>query len=235
MQYDPCKPEIKENEIDEEVLEQLKQKTLVARPMENPHNMERVAHSEHRTLKSNEVNKEDLDDWKAQILEKMTKKMGGYSRFTNPQDLAMMATRGVNKSPFTEWIIEEPKLKDFVVLNFKQFDGKSDPIDHTFNFQQKMASETRNDAILCKVFSTTLIGPALAWFRQLPEKSVDIFEDLCTQFVKQCNSNRQQQKMMADLHRLVQNEEETPQWYLARFIDVMNMIYDANSVAAAGS
>ena len=76
-----------------------------------------------------------------------------------------MAIQGANRSPFTEWIVDEPKLKDFVVPSFKQFDGKFDLVDHIFNFQQKMALETRNEAILCKVFSTTLVGPALAWFR----------------------------------------------------------------------
>ena len=40
---------------------------------------------------------------------------------------------------------------------------------------------------------------------------------------------------MVDLHRLVQNEDETPQQYLARFMEVMNMIFDADSVATAGS
>ena len=65
MQYDPCNPKIEENEIDEEVLEQPKQNTPVARPMENPHHVEGVAHSEHCTPRSNEVTKEDLKDWKA--------------------------------------------------------------------------------------------------------------------------------------------------------------------------
>ena len=106
--------------------------------------------------------------------------------------------------------MDEPKPKDFVVPSFKQFDGKSDPVNHSFNFQQKMALETKNEASLCKVFTTTLVGSALAWFRQLPEKSIDSFEDLCTHFIKQYNSNRQQQKMMVDLHHLVQNEDETP-------------------------
>ena len=73
-----------------------------------------------------------------------------------------MATRGVNKSPFTELIMNEPKHKDFAVPSFKRFDGKLDHADHIFNFQQKMALETRNEVILCKVFSTTLVGPALA-------------------------------------------------------------------------
>ena len=40
---------------------------------------------------------------------------------------------------------------------------------------------------------------------------------------------------MADLDRLVQNEDETSQQYLARFMKVMNTIYDANSIAATGS
>ena len=176
-----------------------------------------------------------MQDWKAQTLAEMTKKIGGYSRFNNPQDLVVMATRGVSRSPFTKWMKDEPKPKDFVVPSFKQFDEKSDRVDHSFNFQQKMALETKNEAILRKVFSTTLVGLALAWFRKLPEKSVDSFKDLCTQFIKQYNSSRQQQKMMANLHRLVQNEDETPQQYLARFIEVMNMIYDADSVAATGS
>ena len=137
MQYDPCNLEIEENEVDEEVLAQPKQKTSVARPVENPHHVEGVARSEHCTLRSNEVKKGELEDQKAQILAEMTKKIGGYVRFNNPQDLAVMATRGVNRSPFTEWIIDEPKLNDFVVPSFKQFDRKSDPVDHIFNFKKK--------------------------------------------------------------------------------------------------
>ena len=71
MQYDPCNPEIEENEVDEEVhrpeVEQPRQKTLVARPVEVPNPVEGVARSEHRTPKSNEVTLEDLEDWKQQM------------------------------------------------------------------------------------------------------------------------------------------------------------------------
>ena len=106
--------------MDEEVLAQPKQKTPVARPRENPHHVERAARSEHCTPRSNEVKKEDLEDWKVQILAEMTKKIGGrYGRFSNPQDLAIMATWWVNRSSFTEWIVDEPKPKDFVVPSFK--------------------------------------------------------------------------------------------------------------------
>ena len=40
---------------------------------------------------------------------------------------------------------------------------------------------------------------------------------------------------MADLHHLVQNKDETPRQYMTRFMEVMNMIYDADSEAATGS
>ena len=105
--------------MDDEVMESPKQKTPMARLVENPHHVDEAARLEHCTPKSNEVKKEDLEDWKVQILAKMTKKIRGYGRFSNPQDLAMMATQGVNTSPFTEWIVDEPKPKYFVVPSFK--------------------------------------------------------------------------------------------------------------------
>ena len=77
MQYDPCNPEIEENELDDEVMEPLKHKTLVARLVEDPHHVDGAARSKHCTSKSNEVRKEDLEGWKAQLA-KMTKKIGGY-------------------------------------------------------------------------------------------------------------------------------------------------------------
>lgn len=104
-----------------------------------------------------------------------------------------------------------------------------------FHFQQKMALETRNETILCKVFFTTLSRPALVWFRQMPEKSIDSFEDLCNLFIQQYSSNHEQQKTMVDLHCLVQSEDKTPQQYLVRFMDVMNMIYNVDLVTVAGS
>ena len=40
MQYDLCNPEIEKNELDDEVMEPPKQKTPVAKPVENPHHVE---------------------------------------------------------------------------------------------------------------------------------------------------------------------------------------------------
>ena len=40
MQYNPCNLEIEENELDDEVMKPPKQKTPVAKPVENPHHVE---------------------------------------------------------------------------------------------------------------------------------------------------------------------------------------------------
>ena len=39
MQYDPCNPEIEENEMEDEIIEPPKQKTPMVKPVENLHNV----------------------------------------------------------------------------------------------------------------------------------------------------------------------------------------------------
>ena len=96
MQYDPCYPEIEEKEMYDEVrrpeMDQSRQKTPMAKPMEIPLLVDGeagMARFEHRTPKSNEVKLEDIEDWKQQIMVEMPKKIGGYR---NPLDLTVMAT-----------------------------------------------------------------------------------------------------------------------------------------------
>ena len=57
---------LRKNEMYEEVcrleIEQPKQKSPVARPIETPHLVKGVARSEHHTPRNNEVKREDLED-----------------------------------------------------------------------------------------------------------------------------------------------------------------------------
>ena len=58
--------------------------------------------------------------------------------------------------------------KGFVVPKFIMYDGTSDPYDHIMHFRQLMTLDIGNDALMCKVFSTSLHGQALSWFHRLP-------------------------------------------------------------------
>ena len=173
-------------------------------------------------------------DWKQEMMAELNRRLGAHHGQT-PADLAEQAVRGINRTALADWIQSEPKPKDFITLTIKVFEGKSDPLNYIYQFQQKMALETRNEALICKVFSTTLAGPALSWFRQLPERSINGFEDLCKVFLKQYASARRQQKTMRDLDRMEQSAAELPRDYLSRFLDVMSQIHNADSVQAANS
>lgn len=54
------------------------------------------------------VKKEVLADWKQEILAELAKWMG-LERSHGHADLAALAIKEVNRSPFTDWLVEEPK------------------------------------------------------------------------------------------------------------------------------
>ena len=53
-----------------------------------------------------------------------------------------------------------------------------------------MSLYTTDDAVLCRVFPTTLKGGALSWFTKLPPNSVDCFETLVAKFNVQFATRR---------------------------------------------
>lgn len=144
-------------------------------------------------------------------------------------DLTEQLIRGLTQSPFIEWILDVPNLKDFVVLIMQSFNGSSDPVDHLYQFQQKMTIETKSEAFSYKAFSTTLFGPAMMWFQQLKSKSINDFTSLCQVFMRQYESNQKYQKTMDDKYQKEQKKEENLGDYLYRFTGVMNQIHSIDS------
>ncbi|XP_062088577.1 uncharacterized protein LOC133795146 [Humulus lupulus] len=127
---------------------------------------------------------------------------------------------------------KSPKPRDFIIPSLPAFNGKGDPLNHLFQFQQKMALEANNEAIQCKVFSMTFSGPALLWFRQLKPGSLNSFSDLRRTFLQQYSANREAPRTMVDLYRIKQRENEHPKAYLQRFIDLVHQIHDVDPITA---
>ncbi|XP_062085444.1 uncharacterized protein LOC133791539 [Humulus lupulus] len=172
-----------------------------------------------------------LDSWKEDMMREMMQKFSdGRSAYaTEHLDLV---SRTNEKSPFSEWIQNEPKPRDFIIPSLPAFNGKGDPLNHLFQFQQKMAIEANNEAIQCKVFSTTFSRPALLWFRQLNPGSLNSFSDLRRTFLQQYSANREAPRIMVDLYRIEQGENEHLKAYLQRFIDLVHQIHDVDPITA---
>nr|XP_023924339.1 uncharacterized protein LOC112035739 [Quercus suber] len=65
---------------------------------------------------------------------------------------------------------------------FNSYDGETDPIEHVSHYIQMMSLHTHNDALMCKVFPSSLDPTALRWFNGLRKGSIHNFTELIQEF-----------------------------------------------------
>ena len=65
---------------------------------------------------------------------------------------------------------------------FTMYNGQIDPVEHVSNFNQRMTIHSRNEALMCKVFSSRLGPVAMRWFDGLGAGSIDSFKELTRAF-----------------------------------------------------
>nr|XP_023884801.1 uncharacterized protein LOC111996991 [Quercus suber] len=61
-------------------------------------------------------------------------------------------------------------------------DGKTDPVEHVSHYIQMMSLHTHNDALMCKVFPSSLGPIALRWFNGLRKGFIHSFVELIQEF-----------------------------------------------------
>ncbi|XP_074324129.1 uncharacterized protein LOC141661047 [Apium graveolens] len=138
-----------------------------------------------------------------------------------PKPLEKATPTSYADSPFHDNItlVEIPKL--FTVPHMVPYDGTSDPLEHIAQYKQRifMVPITRDlkEACMCKGFGSTLSGPALQWFVNLPQGSIRTFTDLADVFNLQFTSSRVFEKTTSDLYKIVQRSREPLRNYLTRF------------------
>ncbi|KAF2584775.1 hypothetical protein F2Q70_00035784 [Brassica cretica] len=102
--------------------------------------------------------------------------------------------------------------RKFSFPNIKAYDGTSDPNDHVAQYRQKMLAvalpKESSEATMCKGFGSTLTGPALQWYINLPYKSIASFVILCDKFVEQFASSRDLEKTSDGLYKILQHRAE---------------------------
>ena len=73
-------------------------------------------------------------------------------------------------------------------------------------------------------FSNALRDSALSWLLNLPEDSVNSWEELCKQFVSNFKGTYERAPTHNGLHAVVQKKDETLRKYIQRFSQVCNKI-----------
>ncbi|XP_056864047.1 uncharacterized protein LOC130511190 [Raphanus sativus] len=83
-----------------------------------------------------------------------------------------------------------------------------------------------------KVFGSTLTGPALQWYINLPTKSIKSFVALSDNFVEQFASSRNLEKNSDDLYEVLQHRNEPLHSYIAPFNQEKVAIPECNADTA---
>ena len=120
-------------------------------------------------------------------------------------------------SPLGQHILNYELSHGFVIPSFSMYDGSSDPYDHMLHFNQAMILNVGDNRLLCKVFSASLKGPALAWFYKLPQRSNNTFSELWATFVSQYLCSVQQKGNISSLQTILKQDDESIYDFTRRF------------------
>ncbi|XP_043816052.1 uncharacterized protein LOC122724596 [Manihot esculenta] len=92
------------------------------------------------------------------------------------------------------------------------YDGARNPREHVL-----MELQTLSDALMCKVFPTTLTGPARAWFNSLEAGSIRSFRDLANIFISRFIAGVPADRKTSYSETVKQRRNESLREYVARF------------------
>jgi len=86
------------------------------------------------------------------------------------------------KSPFTRKIEGGRLPRRFTQPTFTMYNGRTDSMEHVSHFNQKMTVHSKNEALMCKVFPSSLGPVAMRWFDGIGVGSIDSFKELAWAF-----------------------------------------------------
>ena len=93
----------------------------------------------------------------------------------------------ISKSPFTQGIKKAKLPRRFHQPTFAIYNGRTDPVEHVSQFKQKMAVNSQDEALLCRVFPSSLGSMPMRWFDGLRTNSISSFKKLtqsfCSRFI----------------------------------------------------
>ena len=98
-------------------------------------------------------------------------------------DTMSRALQRAAQSSFFSKIEQAQMPSRFTRPPFNSYDGKVDPIEHVSYYIHMMSLHTHNDALMCKVFPSSLGLTALRWFNGLRKGSIHSFAELILEFV----------------------------------------------------
>ena len=130
----------------------------------------------------------------------------------------------ISKSTFTRRIEGAKLLRHFHQIMFLIYNGWSDPVEHVNQFNQRMAIHSKDGALLCKIFPSSLGPVAMRWFNGLRVNSINSFKELTQAFGSRFVMCSKVPRPLDSLLSLSMREGETLKTYSDRYWEICNEI-----------
>ncbi|XP_050254882.1 uncharacterized protein LOC126700731 [Quercus robur] len=130
----------------------------------------------------------------------------------------------ISKSSFTRRIERAELPRWFTQLAFTMYNDRTDPVEHVSHFNQRMIVHSRDEALMCKVFPSSLGPIAMRWFNSLKANSISSFKELTQAFGSRFVTCSRVPRPPSSLLSLSMREGETLKMYSDRYWEMYNEI-----------
>ena len=130
----------------------------------------------------------------------------------------------ISKSPFTRKIEGAKLPRRFHQPTFTIYNGRTNPVEHVSQFNQRMVVHFKDEPLMCKVFPSSLGPVAMRWFNGLGANSINSFKELTQAFGSRFIICSRVPRPLDSLLSLFMREGETLKTYSDRYWEMYNEI-----------
>ena len=134
------------------------------------------------------------------------------------------ALNQISRSPFTRRIEGGRLSRRFTQPTFTMYNGRIDHVEHISHLNQRMVVHSKNEALMCKVFPSSLGPMAMKWFDGLDTGSIDSFKELTQAFGSHFITCSRVSWPLDSLLSMSMREGETLKTYSDRYWEMFNEI-----------
>ncbi|XP_075670273.1 uncharacterized protein LOC142640053 [Castanea sativa] len=118
---------------------------------------------------------------------------------------------------------------------FNSYTGKTDLVEHVSHYIQMMSLHAHNNALMCKVFPSSLGPTALRWFNGLKKGLVHSFSELIQEFGVRFMTCSWVLQLIDALLSMKMGAGETLRKYANRYLELYNEIGGGNEKIVAST
>ena len=130
----------------------------------------------------------------------------------------------ISKSPFTRKIEGAKLPRQFHQPTFTIYNVRMDHVEHVSQFNQRMVVHSQNEALMCKVFPSSLGPVAMRWFDGLRPNSISSFKQLTQAFGSRFITCSRVPRPLDSLLPLSMRQGETLKSYSDQYWEMYNEI-----------